>query len=459
MSPRTPLALPQTGGAISRRSILTLAGLAAAGLGLSACAGPSVGGETVAQTDDTDWSGVAPASSITWWSNHPGKSQDTENELIRRFNERYPDIAVELVTAGANYDEVAAKFQAASGTDNIPDLVIASDVWWFRYFINGQLLPLDGVLAHLGTELDDYNATLLGDYQYDGRQWAIPYARSTPLFYYNKSSWNEAGLPDRGPETWSEFEEWAPKLNEASPSGAALALGKGTSWAAWWFENILWGQGGQYSKEFELTLDTDETVAAGEYLRALVHDKGYAAVATEQDTDFGAGTFPATLSSTGSLSGILASANFEVGTAFLPDGPQGSGVPTGGTGIGIPAKSTPERQLAAATFLSFITEPDNTALFSSATGYIPVRTSAVESETVQQLLTEKPQFRTAIDQLEQKSRSQDWVRVFVPQGDKILTEGLEQILINDTPAQEAFSAIAPQLEQAYEENVKPYLNS
>lgn len=444
---------------ISRRSVLAAGVLGALGLGLAACSGPSVGGSSAAQTDTTDWSGVTPADHITWWSNHPGKSQDIENELIRRFQEQHPDISVELVTAGKDYDEVAAKFQAAASSDSVPDLVGASDVWWFRYHLNGQILPLDNVLAQIGTDLDDYNSTLLGDYQYDGQQWAMPYARSTPLFYYNKSAWEAAGLPDRGPETWDEFEEWAPKLNSVSQSGKALALGKGTSWAAWWFLNIMWGQGGRYSDEFDLSpLTGDETVAAGEYLRRMIHEQGYAAIATDQDVDFGAGAFPCTLSSTGSLAGILKSASFEVGTAFLPDGPQGGGVPTGGTGMAIPSGSTPERQLAAAMFLSFITEPDNTALFSAGTGYIPVRTSAVDSDAMQQVIAKTPQARTAIDQLAQKSRTQDWARVFIPGGDKILTEGIEQIMVNGTAAADAFSGIEPQLQQAYDENVKPYLN-
>ena len=111
--------------------------------------------------------------------------------------------------AGANYDEIAQRFQAASSTDNLPDLVIASDVWWFRYFINGQIMPLDKVFAHLGVDTGDFVPTLYGDYEFEGQHWAAPYARSTPLFYYNKDLWAKAGLPDRGPKDWAELESWA----------------------------------------------------------------------------------------------------------------------------------------------------------------------------------------------------------------------------------------------------------
>ena len=57
---------------------------------------------------------VTPAKEITWWSNHPGTSKDIESEIIKRFTAE-SGIKVNLVTAGANYDEVAQKFQAASG--------------------------------------------------------------------------------------------------------------------------------------------------------------------------------------------------------------------------------------------------------------------------------------------------------------------------------------------------------
>ncbi|MEK8226098.1 extracellular solute-binding protein [Oerskovia sp. M15] len=180
-------------------------------------------------------------------------------------------------------------------------------------------------------------------------------------------------------------------------------------------------------------------------------------VGTDAGADFAAGIFASTIGSTGSLTGLLEAAPFELGTAYLPDGPSGSGTPTGGTGLAIPASRTPEQQLAAAMFLAFLTEPENTAYFSQNTGYMPVRTSAVEGETMSSIYAATPQFRTAVDQLAEKSRTQDWVRVFVPGGDQILTDGIEQIVLKGTPATEAFASITPRLEKAYQENVVPYL--
>jgi sn-glycerol 3-phosphate transport system substrate-binding protein len=363
---------------------------------------------------------------------------------------------VELVTAGANYDEIAQRFQATSGTDNGPDLVGAGDVWWFRYMINGQIIPLEGLAQHLQIDTADYNRTLYDDYAFDGQHWALPYARSMPLFYYNRDVWQRAGLPDRAPQTWDEFEQWAPAL--AGVTGAPpLGLGTGTSWTAWWFCNIMWGRGGAYSDEWTLTLDRPETPEAGEYLRPMINDRRVAAVAAaDYVADFSAGVSACTIASTGSLTGVLEQAQFEVGTGFLPQGPAGPGCLTGGTGIAIPSARSPEQQLAAGMFLKFLTEPEQTANFSAGTGYIPVRTSATAGPEMAAIDAERPQFCTAVDQLE-TTRVQDWARAFVPSGDQYLTTALERIMLQNEDPAAAFSAAAAEITASYEQNVARYL--
>ncbi len=239
--------------------------------------------------------------------------------------------------------------------------------------------------------------------------------------------------------------------------GSAFGLSTGPSWGAWWFENMIWGEGGQYSDEWEVTLDTPQAQAGGQLLHDLFHADGVASVSKDAVVDFTSGVVASTIGSTGSLKGVLDGASFEVGTAYLPDGPEGSGTPTGGTGLAIPSSRTPEQQKAAAIFLDFLTSTEGTSTFSQATGYMPVRTSAVESDTMQAVYAQTPQFRTAVDQLADKARSQDWVRVFVPGADAILNEGIEQIVLQGTDPAEAFAAITPRIETAYRENVEPYL--
>ncbi|KNC19493.1 ABC transporter substrate-binding protein [Arthrobacter sp. RIT-PI-e] len=450
MSPRPHLTL-------DRRQLLQFAAMVGGAAALAACGGPTVSSDVsggALTEDSTDWGSVTPAEEITWWSNHPGASRPVEEELIKRFTAE-TGIRVTLVTAGADYDEVAQKFQATTGTANGPDVVIASDVWWFRYMVNGQILPLDQLAQHLEFDTADFNETLYNDYSFDASHWAVPYARSTPLFYYNKDAWAAAGLPDRSPATWDEFREWAPAL--AAGTTTPLGLGAGTSWGAWWFYNFLWGHGGTYSDGWTMTLDTPEALAAAEYVQSMIFEEKIAVVAaSDHVADFGAGLTGCTIASTGALSGILEASSFEVGTGFLPEGPEGPACPTGGTGIAINADRTPEQQLASAMFLKFLTGTESTSYFSSNTGYMPVRTSALEGGTMQEVYRTAPQFRTAVDQLG-TTRVQDWGRVFVPGGDRELTVALESIILQQGDPATAFAIASRAIERSYEQNVQPYL--
>lgn len=445
--------------ALDRRGFLGLtAGLGAAAL-LSACGGPSTASGTQS-TAARDYSGVTPAKEISWWTNHPGTSTELEKQFVAAFNKEHPEITVNIVTAGKNYDDISQKFQAALTGTNLPDLVLLGDVTWFRFFVNGNLAPLGPLVKAAKIELPDYVDTLVEDYQFADAQWGLPYCRSTPLFYYNKDQWKAAGLPDRGPQTWAEFAEWAPRLQARMPSGHyAFGLGKGTSWAAWWFENMVWGYGGAYSAKWDVTIDSPQVVQAGEFLRGLIFDQKVASIAAQdQSADLAAGIYASSISSTGSLTGVLKAAKFEVGTSFLPAGPKGFGCPTGGAGLAIPAKVSPERQLAAAMFLEFLGRPEQAAAFSKATGYMPVRKSAIEGAEMQQVYAQTPQFRTAVDQLA-KTRTQDWARVYVPSGDQIITTGIERITLKNEAPQAVFTDLKGQLEKAYQQNVKPYLKA
>ena len=184
---------------LDRRHFLGLAGLGAGAAALTACGGPSTAGPgTAVESAAVDFTNVKPAASFDFWTNHPGKSQDVEKAIISKFQAKFPDIKVNLVTAGANYEEIAQKFQTSQAAKTgLPGLVVLSDVWWFRYFSNGSIIPIDNLVKHLDIQLDDFQKSLVDDYKYDNQQWALPYGRSTPLFYFNKDHFKAAGLPDR----------------------------------------------------------------------------------------------------------------------------------------------------------------------------------------------------------------------------------------------------------------------
>jgi sn-glycerol 3-phosphate transport system substrate-binding protein len=437
-----------SGFGVSRRGFLGLTGAVAAGAALAACAGAGSGSSSSAGGD---------AKTINFWSPHPGTSKDVETELVRRFTAQNPDLKVNLIDAGANYEETSQKFNAALTGGDLPDVVVLSDVWWFNYALTGAIEPLDDHFADAGVNPSDYVDSLLADYLFNGKHYALPYARSTPLFYYNRELWSKASLPDRGPTSWQEFDEWGPELQRVVGAGKlAHGLGNGKDYLAWTYQGPIWTFGGAYSDQWALKFNDEKTIQAGNFLRDMVNTKHYAAVSNDIVGDFSTGLLASTVSSTGDLTGITKNAKFDFGTAFLPASGGAPGCPTGGSGLAIPSRISDARKINALKFIDFVTNTANTAYFSQNVGYMPVRKSAVDDASEKGFLAKNPRSQTAINQLPQ-TKSQNYARVFVPGGDQIIGTGLERIASQNADVTATFADITNQLQQIIDRQITPKL--
>jgi sn-glycerol 3-phosphate transport system substrate-binding protein len=425
--------------ALSRRAFLSLAGATMT----TGCAG--MGGSVSVK------SGSGP---IAFWSNHPGQSSAVEKELIARFQNQFPGLNVKLIDAGKDYDEVAQKFNAALIGADVPDVVVLDDIWWFHFALSGVIAPLDDLFAQVGLDAADYVDTLLADYEFGGRHYALPYARSTPLFYYNKEVWERAALPDRGPNSWQEFDEWGPQLQRVVGAGRSAHGWANAESISWTFQGPNWAFGGAYSDRWTLKFTDPATIAAGNFLRDSVHRKGYAAIANDIANEFATGILASTIASTGALVGITNAARFDFGVAPLPTGRDGApGCPTGGAGLAIPAKLSEERKLNALKFIAFVTSPASTAYFSQRTGYLAVRKSVLRDPSQQKYLADNPRARVAMDQLPH-TRPQDYARVFLPGGDRIISAGLESIGLKGSDVSTTFTDINQQLQVVLDRQIK-----
>ena len=429
---------------ISRRSLLGLAGATASTAALAACSsGGGAGG------------GQEGSGTLQFWSNHPAGSQDLEQAMVDAWNEQNPDTPAELVDGGANYEELAQKFNAALAGGELPDVIVASDVTWFNFALNEATTPLDDLWEEAGVDANDYVDTLREDYAYEGKHYGMPYCRSTCLMYFNTAVLEKAGLPtDRGPETWQEFAEWAPKMVEANDGKPALIIPDGSSYLDWYFQGMTWTFGGSYSKDWEPNFTAPETLEAGQFLKDQ-YEQGHIAISNDAANSFGIGEASALLESTGSLGGLTDAADFDFITTYLP-GPT-PGCATGGAGLAVPSGISDERKLTAVKFIDFITSTENTITFTQATGYMPVRKSAMEHPDEKAYLEEHPNAQTAINQLAENTAPQDFARVFVPGGGQRIGGALDRITIGGEDVQTVFQELADETQEVYERDIEPLL--
>ena len=426
---------------ISRRNFLVVSGGTLVSLAAFGCGGTGGG---VQQPEGEAPEEAEGRTRVVFWSAFAEKNGEALQKLVDDFNASQEDVYVENQFQGT-YEETAQKLATALAAQQIPDMAVFSEVTWNRFFLDDTLEPLTSYFGGGDPDPEDYVESLIGEGTREDEIWWVPFARSTPLFYYNRDMFAQAGLPDRGPETWDELREWGRDLVRLSGNPKMHAFTDAAGYNAWYFHGNVWQWGGNYSDEnFNALIAEAPAVEAGEFARRLIHEDELAYMTEDQTLDFANGLAATTMESTGALGGITDSAQFEVGTAMLPEQRE-FGCPTGGAGLGILAAAPDDRKQAAFEFIKFAARPENVAFWSTTTGYMPVTKSARESSEMQSYFQENPNFKVAVDQLP-KTQPQDTARTIIPNGDKTIGTGLERLFVSNEPAETVFQEVAQQLE-------------
>ena len=132
---------------------------------------------------------------------------DAQAKLIEDFNALDNGITV-TSTAYASYEEVANAILTGLESGDVPHVATLSDVWWFSFYLRQALADLT---PYVDTP-EDYVESLYVEYNRNGGQYGVPFARSTPLFYYNTDAFEAAGVDPAVLGKWSDFAEVSASL-------------------------------------------------------------------------------------------------------------------------------------------------------------------------------------------------------------------------------------------------------
>ena len=197
---------------MDRRTILGLIGLGATSVGLSACAGPiGGGGGTGASVDAGVRDGFSQAplqdippqyqgrTNVLFWAPFTGTNFEALTAQFTAFNDSQTDIYAAAESQGS-YTDLNQKFTAALQSRQVPDIVCFPEHRWVQFWQAGAIAPLDPYFDDAWS-LDVYMQQYVGEGQASGQTFAVPFVRSTPLFYFNLDRFREAGIPKEGPKT------------------------------------------------------------------------------------------------------------------------------------------------------------------------------------------------------------------------------------------------------------------
>ena len=326
--------------------------------------------------------------------------------IVAEFHKAKPEIKVEPVWGGT-YPENMQKTVAAIQAGSPPDVAIHLAVDLITLRDMDAVIPLDDYVQRDGGSekvLGDFIPAFVSDLRAEGKVWALPFQRSTPILYINKELFRKAGLdPGNPPTTWDELLAAAQKATVRNPQGQVTTWGLTIPDDIWLLMCFIYQNGGRTSSpDFKkVYLGEPEAIGAVQFWADMANKHK---VMPRHRTfpqgvqDFAAGNTAMLIHSTGNLRFVNDSAKFEWATAFLPKNKK-QAVPIGGAGFYIFKKAPKEKQDAAWEFAKFATSPEMQARWNIGSGYIATRKSAFDLPLMKEYTAKLPQAVVARDQL------------------------------------------------------------
>jgi sn-glycerol 3-phosphate transport system substrate-binding protein len=262
-------------------------------------------------------------------------------------------------------------------------------------------------------------------YQTGGVQWGMPLNISSPVLYYNKAMFEEAGLdPEDPPITLEELREYSQAIVDSGAATYGIALDSGVnSGGAWFLEQWFARAGELYADNGNGRLaPATRVLYAGEfgvevmtYVQALINDGlavtvgdnpgGQDALLKLADPAAPAAMAFATSAALGTVLDALGGGlipgitQADVGVGPMPGPGETPSATVGGGALYIVAEKGDDKAAAAWDFVQYLVSAETQSKWAAASGYVPVHDGALELDPLRATYQDDPRFKVAYDQV------------------------------------------------------------
>lgn len=344
-----------------------------------------------------------------WHCNAETQGGLTVEELVNKFNAENDHIEVVAKYNPDMYKGLMQNLQAEAATGRTPAVVQIG--WAFLDYFSNNFSYTTPQAAIDKFDSDDKN--FLSDnflpnilnlaVNSNGEQVGIPYSLSTPVLYINKDILREAGLPESGPETWEQVQEFAKVIKEKTGKYGFYMQEPADFWAQ---QAVIESNGGKMLTEvngkLQATFASEEGIEAMELYSDMVKDGSALHISFEEgNQSFIDGNVGMLYTTIARRANVQKGAQFDVATVKSPvwEGKQRQ-VPAGGCFLAITAQ-TDEQIAAAWEFEKFLYSIESMAAWTIGTGYVPPRDGVAEAENgLKSFLEENEMMNAAIEQMD-----------------------------------------------------------
>lgn len=378
--------------ATARRT--TLAGLAVAGLLLTACGRSDDGGAGgEAQSDAID-EGKASGTIEVW-------AMGTEGEMLGDFVQDFetdnPDATVKVTAVP--WESAHDKLSSAIAAGETPDVSLIGTTWMGEFAEAGGLMPTPEGLV----DEDDFFEGAWESTEVGGTSYGVPWYVETRVLYYRTDLAEKAGW-DQAPTSWDELKQFAQDLQSKGGADYGLNLQPGQTGSWQTMLPFAWSNDAEVTNDegTEYTIDSPEMAEALDFYTSFF-DEGLSMDRTldpgELESGFADGTVGAFISGPWHT-GLVEDAGVgqdQYAVAPLPsrDGDDiGTSFVGGGDLAVFEDSANPD---GAWKLVQWLTEPDTQQAFYDAVGDLPAVKAAWESGE----LSTDPQLQVFGEQLEE----------------------------------------------------------
>ncbi len=351
---------------------------------------------------------------ITYWESASSANLKVLQGITSAFNSSQSKVHVTLVTQ-AGYDDTWQKYTAGLTNGQLPDAVQLEDQRTQEAIDTQSFLPVQSCMNAAKYSTSDYLPRPLAYWKVNGVQWAMPFAVSAPIVYYNQNAFTKAGLnPAAPPLTLSQMVSDAEALKKAG-SGMGLVLDPWhlETWLASANQLFVNNKNGRSARATKGVFNTKTAVSIFSQLDTLVRS-GWATTNPSSGPDafdnllgIGSGKYGMTIETSaalGTVTSLLGSgqyANVKLGVGPFPiySSSIRGGIEPGGSGVYISSRVPALDQAAAWTYIAYLMNTQSQATWAAGTGYIPVRKSSAQTATVQHLWATQPGYKVAYNQI------------------------------------------------------------